>query len=205
MRCAKTDRQTDIQQPPVHVCSCGACPVVRAGACSGCWSQDAVTAGVSLLDDQLELLELAFNLFILMYQLYTFSDNENLVNALRSCSGYDYFKSLLGVVEIARGARPPCTTGPVSAPAPALGTRLLPECLFLPEPPLRAFRGSQGRLLPPRGGGWERGCDVATWYVGCRGAGGAGGCAQPTRTYGGVGSVSEACFSALLGSTHSRT
>ena len=46
---------------------------------------------------------LAFNLFILMYHLRTFSDDSRLLSALESCQGYDYFKSRLGVIEIARG------------------------------------------------------------------------------------------------------
>ena len=38
-----------------------------------------------------------------MFQLRTFSDDAALVTALEACKGYAYFRSLLGVVEIARG------------------------------------------------------------------------------------------------------
>ena len=49
---------------------------------------------------------LAFNLFILMSHLRTFSDDQNLLSAIEGCLGYEYFQNLLGVVEIARGM--PC-------------------------------------------------------------------------------------------------
>ena len=58
------------------------------------------TSGVSLPDAQQDLLNLAFNLFILLYQLQSVSANTLL---LESCSGYTYFRSLLGIIEIARG------------------------------------------------------------------------------------------------------
>ena len=62
-----------------------------------------MSSGLKVPDDKQEMLEFAFNLFILMFQLRTFTDEKGLVEALESCSGYKYFRSLLGVVEIARG------------------------------------------------------------------------------------------------------
>ena len=68
-----------------------------------CAMQHAIDSGSKIPDDEQALLELAFNLFILMFQLRTFSDDPALVTALEACQGYAYFRSLLGVVEIARG------------------------------------------------------------------------------------------------------
>ena len=65
--------------------------------------KDTISSGVQLTEDQQALMEFAFNLFILMSQLRAFSDDTGLVTALESCRGYEYFRSLLGVVEIARG------------------------------------------------------------------------------------------------------
>ena len=63
-----------------------------------------MASGGYLHEDEQALMGLAFNLFILMYQLRTFSEDKELVTALVSCEGFEYFQSLLGVVEIARGA-----------------------------------------------------------------------------------------------------
>ena len=85
---------------PVHLCPTAAfCPAASY------WPslQDAAQSGLKLPEEEQSLLDLAFNLFILMYQLQTFSEDEIISDILKSCSGYDYFRGLLGMVEIARG------------------------------------------------------------------------------------------------------
>ena len=53
----------------------------------------AVASGGYLPESQQALMGLAFNLFILMYQLRTFCpDDDALRTALKECSGYDYFQ-----------------------------------------------------------------------------------------------------------------
>ena len=64
--------------------------------------KDDATSGVSLPEAKQVLLNLAFNLFILMYQLQSVSAHKASAS-LESCSGYAYFRSLLGIIEIARG------------------------------------------------------------------------------------------------------
>ena len=56
-----------------------------------------------------------------MYQLHTFSDDPALSTALEGCTGYDYFCSQLGVVEISRGdsLEKVCAGACASAPLPA--------------------------------------------------------------------------------------
>ena len=65
----------------------------------------ALSSGYKLPSSEQALLDLAFNLFILLHHLSTFSDDTALCAALYKCSGHSYFQSLLGMVEIARGER----------------------------------------------------------------------------------------------------
>ena len=48
-------------------------------------------------------LEFAFNLFTLIYQLQTFTDDPLPFVGLQGCIWWPKFRALLGVVEIARG------------------------------------------------------------------------------------------------------
>ena len=67
--------------------------------------------GYKLPQAQQTLLDLAFNLFILLYRLTPLAE-PGCKKALQNWSGYGYFRSLLGTLEIARGvpspARVPC-------------------------------------------------------------------------------------------------
>ena len=65
--------------------------------------QPSVARGYTPLDSQQEQMELAVNVFILLHQLAQFSDAAGLHRLLRRCAFSDYFCSLVGVVEIARG------------------------------------------------------------------------------------------------------
>ena len=62
-----------------------------------------VALGGYLVGEEQAVMRLAFNLFILMHHLRTFSDDPDLRNALERCAGAAYFRARVGVIEIARG------------------------------------------------------------------------------------------------------
>uniref|UniRef100_A0A7S1IMD9 RyR/IP3R Homology associated domain-containing protein n=1 Tax=Eutreptiella gymnastica TaxID=73025 RepID=A0A7S1IMD9_9EUGL len=71
----------------------------------GMWDEveDRITEGKSFSAEEEENLDMAFNVFILMFILQASVDDPQLREVLSARRSYEFFKSILGVIEIARG------------------------------------------------------------------------------------------------------